>query len=167
MGWGNAPQGAFPSAYELHVQRGEKIAMVSVTGARPGDSEERRIALINILQIEFSPNLLPDREAILKRHGYQVMSILGSINARNLKIPDLTIGVVVIGHGATRSEREQLITYFRNALPGVPIVVLLRAGEDPFNGADFNCPADNPPLWERTVIEALGRRRAECSFRVT
>jgi hypothetical protein len=116
---------------------------------------------MNILQIEFSPGLLSDREAILKRHGYHVISILGSANARGLEVSDPTIGVVVIGHGATRSEREQLIAYFRDALPGAPIVLLLRTAEDPFNDADFNCPADNPPLWERTVIEAFGRARAE------
>ena len=65
----------------------------------------------------------------------------------------------MIGHGASRSEREQLVTYFQNTLPGVPIVVLLRSGEDPFKGADFNCPADNPPLWERMVVEALQRAK--------
>jgi hypothetical protein len=112
---------------------------------------------MNILQIEFSPSLLPDREAILKDLGYQVISVLGSTNARRLRVSDSTIGVVVIGHGATRSEREQLVAYFRDALPGVPIIVLLRSAEDPFNNADFNCPADDPPLWERTVIAALGK----------
>lgn len=128
--------------------------MVSVLDAPTGDSDETRIPLMKILQVEFSPRLLPDREAILKGLGYQVISTLGS-NARTIKVSDSTIGVVVIGHGATRLEREQLATYFRDALPGVPIVVLLRSGEDPFDGADFNCPADNPPLWERTVIADL------------
>jgi hypothetical protein len=125
-----------------------------ITGLDPVIPGETRISLTKILQIEFSPRLLPDREAILKGLGYQVISTLGS-NARTIKVSDSTIGVVVIGHGASRSEREQLVTYFRDALPGVPIVVLLRSGENSFDGADFNCPADNPPLWERTVTAAL------------
>jgi hypothetical protein len=129
-----------------------------ITGLDPVIPGETRISLMKILQIEFSPRLLPDREAILKGLGYQVISTVGS-NARTIKVPDSTIGVVVIGHGASRSEREQLVTYFRAALPGASIVVLLRCGEDPFNGADFNCPADNPPLWQRTVSEALQRAK--------
>ena len=63
--------------------------------------------------------------------------------------------IVVIGHGAPWLEREGLIAHFREALPGVPIVALLRHNDDSFSDADFNCPADNPPLWERTVIQAL------------
>lgn len=110
-----------------------------------------------VLQIEFSPSLLPDREAILKRAGYQVISVLGFPNACGLHVDDSTIGVVVIGHGAPWLEREGLIEHFRETLPGIPIAALLRPSDDPFTGADFNCPADNPPLWERTVMEALGR----------
>lgn len=67
------------------------------------------------------------------------------------------IGVVVVGHGAPWLERESLIAYFRKLLPGIPIVALLRTVDSPFSGADFNCPADNPPLWEKTVVQALLR----------
>lgn len=110
-----------------------------------------------VLQVEFSPTLLPDREAILKRAGYQVISVLGSTNSRSLPVDDSTIGVVVIGHGAPWAERHDLIAHFRETLPEIPIVALLRSSDDSFRNADFNCPADNPPLWERTVTEALRR----------
>ena len=110
-----------------------------------------------VLQVEFSPSLLSEREAILKRQGYPVISILGSSNARNLDVSASGIGVVVVGHGAPRLEREDLISSFRELLPGIPIVALLRSTDDPFSSADFNCPADNPPLWEKTVIQALAR----------
>lgn len=110
-----------------------------------------------VLQVEFSPSLLSEREAILKRQGYPVISILGASNARNVDLSASEIGVVVVGHGAPWLERESLIAYFRELLPGIPIVALLRTTDTPFSGADFNCPADNPPLWERTVVQALLR----------
>ena len=115
------------------------------------------IALKTVLQIEFSPSLLSEREAVLKRQGYPVISILGSSNARNVEASAPGMGVVVVGHGAPWLERESLIAYFHELLPGIPIVALLRTTDAPFSGADFNCPADNPPLWERTVISALAR----------
>jgi len=65
------------------------------------------------------------------------------------------MGVVVVGHGAPWRERESLIGYFRKLLPGIPLVALLRKTDHPFSGADFNCSADNPPLWETTVAQAL------------
>jgi len=113
--------------------------------------------LKTVLQIEFFPSLLTEREAVLKRQGYPVISILGSSNARNVNVSAPGMGVVVFGHGAPRLERETLIAYFRERLPGIPIVSLLRATHAPFSGVDFNCPADNPPLWERTVVQALLR----------
>jgi hypothetical protein len=113
--------------------------------------------LKTVLQIEFSPSLLSEREAVLKRQGYPVIFILGSSKARNVDVSAPGMGVVVVGHGAPRLERESLIAYFRELLPGIPIVALLRRTDAPFSGADFNCPADNPPLWERTVISALAR----------
>ena len=86
-----------------------------------------------------------------------MISVLGSSNARDVDVSAPGMGVVVVGHGAPWLERETLIAYFRELLPGIPIVSLLRTTDAPFSGADFNCPADNPPLWERTVISALAR----------
>ena len=110
-----------------------------------------------VLQIEFSPSLLAERAAVLERNGYRVISAFGSSDARSLGVLDPAIGVVVIGHGAPWLERVGLVTRFREVLPGIPIVALLRSKDDPFADADFNCRADNPPLWERTVAQALGR----------
>ena len=115
------------------------------------------MALKTVLQVEFSASLLADREAVLKRQGCPVVSVLGSSNARSLDLSASAIGVVVLGHGAPWLEREKLIAHFRELLPGITLVALLRSTDAPFSGADFNCPADNPPLWERTVILTLQR----------
>jgi hypothetical protein len=71
-----------------------------------------------VLQIEFSPSLLSEREAFLKQHGSPVISILGSSSARNVDVSASGIGVIVVGHGAPWLERESLIAYFRELLPG-------------------------------------------------
>jgi hypothetical protein len=132
----------------------------NLTAANNGpasNEDESRIALKTVLQVEFSPSLLSDREAVLKRQGYAVISVLGSSNARILGVSPSVIGVIVVGHGAPWSEREGLVAHFQETLPAIPIVALLRSTDAPFHGADFNCPADNPPLWERTVIQILQR----------
>jgi len=61
----------------------------------------------------------------------------------------------VIGHRAPRLERCELITYFRETLHAVPIVALLGRRDSAFSETDFNCPADNPPLWVKMVSQAL------------
>jgi hypothetical protein len=110
--------------------------------------------LKTVLQVEFSPSLLFEREAVLKRHGYPVISILGPLTRENVDVSARGMGVVVVGQGAPWLEREGLLAHFRKRLPGIPLVALLRKTDPPFSGADFNCPADNPPLWE-TVAQAL------------
>jgi hypothetical protein len=63
--------------------------------------------------------------------------------------------VILIGHGAPWEERSQLISHFKQILPGTPVIASLRQSDKPFSGADFNCPADNPPEWVRVVRQAL------------
>jgi len=62
---------------------------------------------------------------------------------------------ILIGHGAAWEERFQLISHFKRTLPGIPVIASLRQSEKPFENADFNCPADNPPEWVRSVRQAL------------
>jgi hypothetical protein len=107
-----------------------------------------------VLQIEFSPGILEDREAILRRAGCRVMSVLGCDEARAFDSVAHDVGVVVIGHGAMREDRQQLVSFFRGKIPDITIVCLLRYTDTPFREADFNLPADNPALWETTVVQA-------------
>ena len=108
-----------------------------------------------IVLVEYSPSLLSDREEVLQELGHPVICALGSSAARYLDLTHDRVGVVTIGHGASAQERRELISYFRGALPGIPIIALLRRSDSTFDKADFNCPADNPPLWVRMVTQAL------------
>jgi hypothetical protein len=114
-----------------------------------------RETMTAIVQVEYRPSLLLIREDILQSLGHPVISVLGLQAARSLDLSNRLIGVIVIGHGAPWQERVELITHFRETLPGVPIVALLRRRDKEFGGIDFNCPADNPPQWIRVVQQAL------------
>jgi len=111
--------------------------------------------MTTIVQIEFRESLLSIRDEILQSLGHPVISALGSCAARNLDLSHESVGVVLIGHGAPWEERCKLAAHFRETLPGVPIVASLRQRDTDVSGADYNCPADNPPLWVRTVRQAL------------
>lgn len=111
--------------------------------------------MTTIVQIEFRESLLSIRDEILQSLGHPVISALGSRAARNLDLSHESIGVILIGHGAPWEERCNLAAHFREMLPGVPIVASLRQRDKDVSGADYNCPADNPPLWVRTVSQAL------------
>lgn len=88
---------------------------------------------------------------------------LGTDDAQAIDLVANHVGVVVIGHGALREERQRLASFFREKVRHIFIVCLLRYSDEPFREADFNVPADNPALWERTVVQAASvvRRNLE------
>jgi len=111
--------------------------------------------MTSIVQVEYRLSLLSIRQEILASLGHPVISVVGSRAARNLDLSNRSPGVIVIGHGASRQERQGLINHFRQAVPGVPLVALLRSRDDDFSDVDYNCRADDPPLWVRTITQAL------------
>jgi hypothetical protein len=111
--------------------------------------------MTTIVQVEFRESLLSIRDEILQLLGHPVTSALGSRAARHLDFSHESVGVVLIGHGAPWEERCSLAAHFHATLPGVPIVASLRRLDKDVTGADYNLPADNPPLWVRTVRQAL------------
>ena len=108
--------------------------------------------MTTIVQVEFGENPLSTRDQILQSLGHPVVSAPGSRAARNLDLSRETVGVVLIGHGARWEERCNLGAHFREMLSGVPLVSTLRQRD---SGVDYNCPADDPPLWVRTVRRHL------------
>jgi hypothetical protein len=120
--------------------------------------------MTTIVQVEFRESLLSIRDEILQSLGHPVISALGSRAARNLDLSHETVRVVLIGHGAPWEERCNLAAYFREILPGLPIVASLRRQDKDVTGADYNSPADNPPLWVRTVRQALAGAASILSF---
>ena len=111
--------------------------------------------MTTIVQVEFRESLLSVRDEILQSLGHPVISALGSRAARNLDLSHESVGVVLIGHGAPWVKRCDLAAHFRKTLPGVPIVASLRQRDKDLTGADYNLRADDPPLWVRTVRQAL------------
>ncbi len=104
-----------------------------------------------ILQVEFSSNLALIREEILTSLGYKVISVIGSEHAWNPDLEKDQLSVIIVGHGSPWDEREQLIKYFAEAIPEVPIVALLGMNGATFSKAAFNIRADNPPHWVRAI----------------
>jgi hypothetical protein len=111
--------------------------------------------MTTIVQVEYRARLLAVREEILQFLGHPIVSVDSSLAARNLDLADCEVGAIVIGHGAPWQERCDLISHFKRTLPSVPIVASLRQRDEPFSAADYNCPAADPPLWVRTVTQAL------------
>jgi hypothetical protein len=95
-----------------------------------------------------------DREDILRRTGYRIISALGRKDAEFIDLVVHEVSMVVIGHGSSCRDRYNLIASFRKRDRRVTIICLLKRDEKHFQDSDLNFPTDDPPLWERNVIQA-------------
>ena len=111
--------------------------------------------MTSIVLVEFRPGLLEVRRELLESLGHPVISVQGLPAAKRLDLSTALPGVIIIGHLASRTDRLRLITYFRQIASKVPIIVLPGRDDADFAEADYNCPADDPPQWMRTVSLAL------------
>lgn len=75
--------------------------------------------------------------------------------ARGLDVEGVCLGVIIIGHRASREEREDLVNHFRSVVARVPIIALTGRGDSAFDQVDYNCPADQPDSWVKMVQTAL------------
>jgi hypothetical protein len=73
--------------------------------------------MTSIVQVEYRLSLLSIRHEILASLGHPVISGVGSRAAGNLDLSNRSPGVIVIGHVASRQERQSLINYFRQTVP--------------------------------------------------
>ena len=111
--------------------------------------------MTSIVLVEFRSGLLEVRQAILEFLGHPIVAVQGGAAATDLDLTCASPGVIVIGHRAPREERENLIRYFRSTVVNVPILALRGREDSGVVEGVYNCPADEPLVWIRTVQMAL------------
>jgi hypothetical protein len=111
--------------------------------------------MTSIVLVEFRSGLLEVRHEILEFLGHPIIIAQGGTAAKNLDLTCAFPGVIIIGHRTSREERQDLIRHFRSRVANVPILALIGREDSAFAGADYNCPADQPDLWIKTVQTAL------------
>ena|SRR5919109_2756227 len=111
--------------------------------------------MTTIVHVEYRPSPFRSVRRYFNSWGTRLCLSIAHEPPETLISRNCEVGAIVIGHGAPWQERCDLISHFKSTLPNVPIVASLRQRDEPFSKADYNCPADDPPQWVRTVTQAL------------
>ena len=101
-------------------------------------------AATKILLITYDPRLEGGRALLLREAGYDTTPVSGTSEARRAVESSSAFDLVLVGHHAPRSEREDLLRWLRHALPGARVLMLTKAHEGGFAGADCTVEADDP-----------------------
>jgi DNA-binding response OmpR family regulator len=103
-----------------------------------------------ILHIGYDPVLIEVREAVLERHGYQVVSIRGNEAAK--RTANDGVDLVIVGNGGRLGERTEIVNWLVKNWPKVPVLVMRASEDESFPEATVEFIGDTPNEWI-TVIE--------------
>jgi hypothetical protein len=110
----------------------------------------------SVFQIAFDEGLMITRELLLKKRGYQVVSVLGDDAARQALSGGITYDLFVVGHAAADQRRLELVSWLKANFPEVRVLSLNPPHHGTLSGADYNVPLNGPDEWLRAVASAIG-----------
>lgn len=106
----------------------------------------------SVLCVSWNPSLASTRERLLAHAGYRVISAFGEKEAASAC--HAKADLLVLGHSVPRDKKEAIIKCFREHSQ-VPILSLLRPGQDKLPEADFGVEALNPADFVQAVQTIL------------
>jgi hypothetical protein len=110
----------------------------------------------HILQVGYYPTLLEIRALTLESAGYHVTSVSGNNEAMGLDGAVMaTVGLVFVGFSAPHSVRTEIIHWFKEHYPKIPVIVLQSYGWEKFPEADAATLSEDPTVWMALVAEKL------------
>ena len=109
---------------------------------------------MHILQVAYDRGLLATRAILLERCGYLVTSVFGNDSAMGIGGDVLsTVDVVVIGFSTKPTVRAEVILWFKQNYPAIPVVALQVNAFEKFPKADCVTLSEDPLIW----LSALAR----------
>jgi hypothetical protein len=106
-----------------------------------------------ILHIGYDSLLIGVREAVLERHGYNVVSILG--NDAAMRIANDAADLIIVGNGGRLEERVEIVRWLSKKWPTVPILVMRVDEDERFPEATVEFVGNTPNEWIAAVERTL------------
>lgn len=112
----------------------------------------------SILYIHYDPDLADIRQQLVNRLGYEVVSAMGSGEARQIA-RTRRFDLIILGHAAPDEERRKMANWLRANLPGVPVLALCPTPFQAVDYGDYQADAHNPDAWLAMAEEALAKKK--------
>lgn len=138
--------------FALYLPTKEVVARVNVGSSRGGHPKPV------VFQIAYDRKLSAARSEVLRRHGYEVISVVGNEAARLiLSIPAGTFDLFIVGHDAPEETRKEMVMWLKAKFPATRILALNAPKTPELPGADYNLKLNGPDTLLPIVATACGR----------
>jgi hypothetical protein len=114
-----------------------------------------------VFQIAYGEQMLAERAAIPRGHGYGVMSVLGNEAAQAIlvRLPangGEQVGLFILGHGAPEQTRLEMVHWLRAKYPDARILALNPPEYERLDELKYNARYDSPETWLPLAALAAG-----------
>src|SRR5690348_14221583 len=110
-----------------------------------------------VCQISYDSQLGSERAAVLRRSGYEVISVYGNEAARViLSTTEQPCHAFIVGHGASQEQRREMLLWLKERFPTSRVIVMNGPGISPLPGADYNVKLNGPENLLPVIETALG-----------
>jgi DNA-binding NtrC family response regulator len=113
-----------------------------------------------ILHIDYDSVLMQVREAVLERHGYHVVSVMGNDAAK--RIASDGANLVIVGNGGRLEERAEMVRWLASNWPHVPVLAMSVSEIERFPEAAVVFIGDTPndliAVAQRIIVSRKKRR---------
>jgi len=113
----------------------------------------KRTAKPVIFQIAYDQQLMASRAAVLKAHGFKVISVIGNEAAKAALETPRHYSLFILGHGAPPSARREMADWLKANYPTVALLALNPPYQQELEPADYNVVLNGPEEW-LFVVEA-------------
>ena len=135
----------------IHLSTQDVVARMNVGGKRP------KITKRLVAQIGYDPELVRKRTLLLRSRGYEVVSVVGNECARLVLDLSQDWDCFIIGHGAPKEVREEMVAWLKARFPRIPVLALNPPVVPVLQGADYNVQLNSSELWLGLVSQAARR----------
>lgn len=135
--------------FAIHIPSREVVACLNPRAANGGGAK------FVLFQIAYDETLASLRTDLLKRRGYEVVTVLGNEAAKTVLSLPQYCDLFIVGDQAPQETRQEIVAWLRERYPSVPIVALNAADGRELGSADYNVVSHGADAWLSTISTAL------------
>lgn len=134
----------------MHIPTRQVVAIENIPKKAGGQPAKRLV-----VQIAYDERLLAERAEVLRREGYEVVSLLGNERAEASLITRPRCDFFILGHGAPEAVRKEIVAWLKTEYPKTKILALNPRNSPRLAGADYNIELNGPETWLPLVAAAI------------
>ena len=126
----------------IHLPSRQVVALANIARAK-------RV----VFQVAYDERRLEERAGVLKRVGYEVISVIGNERAQAVLDLSQRVDLFIVGHNAPEQTRREVVAWLKTKYPKVHVLALNPPEYLQLPGADYNAEINGPETW-LPIVEA-------------